>query len=249
MGLRRLLVVIVIVGFCGVAAWKLAPGFRHRAVGVYENYGGWTEEARNAEPVEFIDYAEGKLQGHLADMQQTTRDLATARERIRQATEKTRASLEAAGGMAASFRTAYRQAEADSSYPARLEGRDYDRAQLLEQVRLILLQRADGKDALAQLEQTAEKAAQKETDLLAQASRVKAALEMLPAQREIARAHELTGETEKTWAEVNDLIGRNEKLLTGSPVRTVDELLRDREAKPSAETDDVDVLGFLEGGE
>jgi len=249
MGTRRLLVILVILAFCAVAAWYLAPGFRHRAVDVYEKYGGWTEEARNAEPVKFIDYAERKLQGHLTDMEQNVENLASARERLRQAATKTRTSLAAAGEMAESFRTAYRQAEADSSYPVRMEGRDYDRAQLLEQVRLILQQRADGQETLAQLEQTEQKAGQKETDLLAQITRVKAALEMLPAQREIAQASELTGETERTWAEVNDLIGRNEKLLTGSPVRTVDELLHDREAEPAAEAGEVDVLGFLEGGE
>ena len=246
MKLQRVFVVIALAVVCGALLWHFAPGFRHRAVDVYGKYGGWTDEARSADPVGFIDYAEQKLQGHLADMRQTTQDLAAARERLRQATEQTRASLTAADQMAESFRTAYRQAEADSSYPVRMEGRGYERAELIEQVRLILQQRADGRQALGQLEQTAETAGQKETELLAQVTRIKAAMEMLPAQREIARAHELTGETEKTWAEVNDLIGRNETLLTGSPVRTVDELLHDRETE-SGTAGKVDVLGFLEG--
>lgn len=249
MKLQRILVVLIIAAFCGVAVWHFAPGFRHRAVDAYQKYGGWTEEARAADPVGFIDYAEGKLRGHLTDMQRTTQDLAKAREQLRQAMDKTRASAEAADQMAESFRAAYRKAEADSSYPAYLEGRDYDQAKLIEQVRLILQQRSDGQQALVQLEQTAQKAAQRETDLLAQTARIKAALEMLPAQRAIAEAHELTGETEKTWAEVNDLIGRNETMLTGSPVRTVDELLRDRQAKPDTAAGAVDAMAFLEADE
>ena len=247
--MRRVLGIFVVVVICAVVIWQFLPGLQHRAVDVYEKYGGWTEEARSADPVGFIDYAERKLRGHLADMQQTTKDLAAARERLRQAEAQARASMENATEMAQSFRTAYRQAEADSSYPVRAEGREYDRTQFIAQVQLTLKEKAGYGQAITQMEQTDERAAQKETDLLAQITRIKAALEMLPAQRAIAEAHELTGETEKTWAEVNDLIGSNEKLLTDSPVRTVDELLRDREARPAAEADEVDVLGFLEGDE
>ena len=246
MKLQRGLVVVILVVVCGALLWQFAPGCRQRAVDVYEKYGGWTEEARRADPVGFIEYAERKLQGDLADMQQTTRDLAAARERLGQAAEQTRASLEAASGLAEAFRNAYRQAEADSAYPVRMEGRQYEREQLVEQVRLILQQRSGNQQAIGQLEETATAAGEKEAALLAQITRIKAALQMLPAQREIARARELTGETEKTWSEVNDLIGRNETLLTGSPVRTVDELLQDRAAESGA-AGEVDVLGFLEG--
>jgi hypothetical protein len=246
--LQRILMFGVLGLLCGGLIWFLAPGFRKRAVDVYEKYGGWTREARSADPVGFINYAEQKLQSHLVEMQKTSQDLAAAREQIRQATEKTCASLQAADEMAGSFRTAYRQAEAGSSYPVHLEGRDYDRAQLLEQVRLILQQRSDGRRTLSELEQTARVAGEKETGLLAQITRVKAALEILPAQREIVRAGRLTSQTENTWSQVNGLIERDETLLTGSPVRTVDELLRDREARPAGAVGEADVLGFLEGG-
>ena len=247
MKLQRLLVLVVLVVVCVALVWHFAPGCRQQAVDAYKKYGGWTEEARRADPVGFINYAEGKLQGHLADMQQTTRDLAAARERLQQATDRARKSVTAADQMAESFRTAYQQAETDAAYPVTMEGRPYTRAELIEQVRLILQQRADSQQSVGQLEQTAETTGQKATELLTQITRIKAALEMLPAQREIARASKLTGETEKTWSEVNDLIGRNETMLTESPVRTVDELLRDREAG-QAKAGDVDVLAFLEGG-
>jgi len=82
MKLQRALVVVIAVIVCGALLWHFAPGCRQRAADVYEKYGGWTDEARREDPVGFIEYAERKLRAHLAGMQQNTRDLAAARERL-----------------------------------------------------------------------------------------------------------------------------------------------------------------------
>ncbi|NLW50583.1 MAG: hypothetical protein GXY85_07020 [Candidatus Brocadiaceae bacterium] len=246
--MKRVLMVVVLIAVCGALAWRFAPGCRQQAADLYGRHAGWTEEARRADPVGFIEHAERNLHGHLAAMQRTTRDLAAARERLKVAADHARASSEAAGELAESFRAAYRKAEAEGGYPARLEGRDYSRAELIEQVRLILQQRTDSGEAVVQLDRTAEEAARRELELVGQIARIKATLDMLPAQREIARARELTGQTEKTWGEVNALMDRNEELLTSSPVRTVDELLAHRAeaAQPAAGEADADVMAFLE---
>jgi len=250
MKLLRTTVIVVLIVIVAALAWRNAPGCRQQARDAYEKYGGWTAEARQADPVGFMEYAEQKLAQDLQVFQDTRRRLNEARQTVAAEIEKTQSLLGSADELAATFRQEYWKAEAASSYPVSVSGTDYDREQLVEQVQVILIQKANYQLLLKQLQAAAGAVEQKEPELVAQINNTRAALATLPSKKEIARVNELTGKTEELLAQVNELIDQNERLLDESPVRTVEELVAARdEATATEKPAQVDARAFLEATE
>jgi hypothetical protein len=250
MRLGRVLVGAGLVIVVVVLLWHFLPGGRQRVRDAYRQHGGWTEEARKDDPVGFIEHAEKKLGEHLAGLKETRRRLAEAEGTIGTKLEEQRGLLEASEQLAGSFRDAYRRAEADQSYPVTVAGKEYTRDTLIEQVRLILLQRKNYAEIIEDFEQTAVVVKEKQQQLVTHISDTEAALATLPAKKEIARIGELTGSSEELLAQVNELIGRNESILGESPVRTVEDLIRAQQEPAGAGAEiDVDVQSFLDEGE
>lgn len=241
----RILVLIVVLVIAALLVWRLAPGLRHRAIDAYQQHAGWTEEARQADPVGFIDYAEKELTADLAALKETRTNLADAKVTVASQLESNRSLLDAAEELAEDFREAYRQAEPSQAYPAEVAGARYGRDDLIQQVRLILLQRRNYEEIIEGFEKADHAVDEKRLQLVTQITGTEAALAALPAKREIARVNQLTGSTDELLKQVNELIGENERILAESPVRTVEELVR-REPEPAGTGQDVDAMAFLE---
>jgi phage shock protein A len=244
----RLIVLLVIIAAVGLLIWRFVPGLRQKATDAYRRYGGWTEEARRADPVGFIEYAEKELKDDLQSLEDTRLRMAEAAETVASELERARVLLDSAGELAEQFRQAYRQAEAQGGYPVEVAGAEYTRDELIEQVRLVLLQQASYEAIIADFEAATGTVADKQQQLVTQITATKAALSSLPAKKEIARLNELTGRTEELFQKVDEVIGQNETVLAASPVRTVEELIQEREATSEA-AEGVDAEAFLEGGQ
>jgi hypothetical protein len=65
---------------------------------------------------------------------------------------------------------------------------------------------------------------------------------------DIARVNELTANTAELLGQVKELLDENEEVLSGSPVRTVEELVASAGGE-AEDAGDVDVQAFLEAGE
>jgi len=248
-GLRWIVGLVVLV-VIAVAAWQWLPGLRSKARDVYRKHGGWTEEARRDDPVGFLEYAEQKLAKDLAALNRSRSDLAQATQRIAGEQTKTEGLLASAVTLAESFRTAYKGAAAAKAWPVEVSGASYSKEQLVQQVRLILMQKGSYTQIIAEFKKAADAAKKKSEQLVGQVNRTKATLAMLPAKKEIARVNKLTEGIDDVLAQVNDLLGENDDVLSASPIRTVEELAaaKPATATPSAKLD-ADVKAFLEGGQ
>jgi phage shock protein A len=245
----RLIAIVVIVVVAGILVWRFLPGLRHRARDAYERYGGWTPEARRADPVGFLEYAEKKLQADLDELKQSRQSLADAARRLEAERQSNENLLASAGKLANSFRAAYQAAESGGSWPVSVAGATYTHEQLVSQVRLVLSQKANYEKVLKEIDKASEAVKTKSEHLVSQINETKATLAILPAKKEIARVNKLTEDIEELLGEVDELLGENEEALAASPIRTVEELTR---AKPGTATPstslDADVKAFLEGG-
>ncbi len=239
----RFLLVIALIAIVVAMLWNFAPGCRQKATDAYRKYGGWTEDARRADPVRFIEYAEKKLDEDLAAFRAAETQLAGARDTVDTMQEDYKGRLAVADELAPRFRDAYQEAEAGGAYPVEVAGAAYSRDELIEQVGLLLAQKRNYEGTLVDLAETALAAEAKAQQLITQISRTKAVQAMLPAKREIARIDQLTAETQDLLVQVDELLNEN-KAVIDSPIRTVEELT----AAP-AETGrvDVDVEAFLRG--
>ena len=238
-----IIVAVIIV----VVAWRTMPGLRTRAQDTYSKVGGWTEQARQKDPVGFMDYAAGRLQKHLAALKGGRVNIKDGLKRIETETARNRDLLARSGELAATFRAAFKAAETAAAFPATVAGSSYSRNELIEQVRLVLLQRGNYGKAIEDLAAAVRLAQEADLKLLRQVTDTQAALAALPAKKEIVRVNKVAGEVQELLSQIDALIDRNETVLEGAPVRTVEELLAT--AAPAAAAPDVDVMAFLEGSE
>jgi FtsZ-interacting cell division protein ZipA len=248
MKLMRVIFVVIILVVVIALLWNFLPGFRESARSTYRKHGGWTEKARQSDPVGFIEYAEGELSANLTALTDARAQMKQAQKSITDEQQKTEKLLSSADALALQFRTAYQAAEKGGTYPVDVAGATYDRHALVEQVRLILLQKENYVTILKDLAQAASAAKAKEEQLVTQIASTQASLAALPAKKEIARVNELTGRTAELLGQVNELITQNTEVLEESPIRTVEQLVAS--AKPKEEEQSsIDVQAFLEGGQ
>jgi phage shock protein A len=244
----RFLIGIVILIVLGVLAWRYLPGCRQQAKDVYREYGGWTDAARREDPVGFLEYAEKKLNENLAAFRATQTSLVESKQTVEEGRAHAEEMAAKAGELAGKFREAYRTAEGGGGYPVTVAGAEYMRDELLEQVRLTLSEGRNYREIVADYEEAGAAVDAKEKELVTQIADTKAALAQLPARKDIARVNELTANTAELLGQVKELLDENEEVLSGSPVRTVEELVASAGGE-AEDAGDVDVQAFLEAGE
>lgn len=247
--------IIIVLILIGLVVWGIIvyfPGLREKGESAYRQFGGWTEEARRSNPVGFIDHAMDRLQEDLKAMETSQLRLSEVSADLKLRLERTRQLERQAGQLAGEFRAAYRQAEDGAGYPVRISGQNYSREALRDQVELLLNQRRQYEQLIQELEASQARIEERQQQLVLQIPETRAALEMLPAKREIARVEEITGGTRQLLEEVNAVMNTNQEVLEKSPVRTVEELLNYQETGGDASSMSVDpdeVTRFLEGAE
>ena len=245
MRLSRLITGLLVLLIVGSLLWRRLPALRRKARAAYQRHGGWTEEARRDDPVGFLEHAEQVLADDLSRMTDTRRNLDLAQTGMAAELAKQQGLHAASVELATRFRTAYREAGAADAFPVKVAGTPYSEQDLVEQVRLVLLQQTNYSEIITELERAAVAATEHRQELLGQTSATKAALASLPARLEIARAKQLTEKTSALIREVNSLLDRNETVLSDSPVRTVEELIGPGSG-PGSDRGAVDVREFLE---
>ncbi|MBM4048652.1 MAG: hypothetical protein FJ279_26415 [Planctomycetes bacterium] len=236
---KRIAVVLVMLAtaaVAGSAAMKAHwPGVWTRLERQVTEVVGWTEDARQTDPVGFVVFAERKLGSDLAAMEAARRALAAEIGQVLEEYRQQEALGRQSRALAEEFRTAYQEAEATGGFPIEVRQAAYTAEQVRTQVSLLLAE-ADGYEAAAaRLETVRQEAEASLQSLLVQINRSEADLAALAAQRELLRVRQLSHEGEYLLAQVNGLLDENARVLQASPVRPVRELLAavDRE-RPGA---------------
>ena len=249
MKLLRTIVAVIVVGVLGVLAWRFLPGCRQKAINIYQKHGGWTAEARRSDPVGFLEYAEDKLTKDLEALTESRQALGRAKEAIALEKAKTEGLFASAQSLAQAFRTAYKQAEAQNAWPVTVSDAKYSREQLLGQVKLILAQKKNYENTLGEFDRATAAIKEKSQNLVSQINSTKATLALLPAKKELARVSKLTEDVDDLLGQINGVMGQNEKVLSTSPIRTVEELTLGQQKSTSGSESDSEVKAFLESKE
>ncbi len=250
--MKKLLLILAVLGVAGFLAWKYLPGLRTKVGSTVEEYGGWTDDARREDPVGFLEYAQEKMGQDLAAFQQAKKDLATASQRAQEELAKTEELLASAERHSYEFRGAFQSAESSAAFPVAIAGAQYERDEMISQVRVLLLQRDNYTDVAANYRKVIGSVEERQNDLDKRILDTKTQLTNLEMQKELVRIQKLTEETDDLMAKVQALLGENSEVLQelDSPVRTVEELLNTKgKGTPVANSGDgdADVMAFLKG--
>lgn len=236
---------IVVLGLVGAGAWFFVPKFRAKVQGGIDSLTEWDDEARRKDPVGYIDFSIGKLQNNIEQFESMRRSLSGAKATLEARKETTSRKLSMGEKIAAELKGAYQTAKSANQWPARAQNRDYTEAELRSQVALTLGEIEGSKGLLAQLEPHLTDLDRHLGDVGTRLAENKGRVELLKAQREMVKATKLTSETEKMLGQIQDVLVQNEAAIAKSPVRTLDEMLKEDARAQAAANPAVDA--FLNG--
>ena len=235
-------VLLALGGLAAVGVWKFAPSVQTAMDTQLDRYFGWTEEARQANPVEFVNHVSQTLGDDLEAMRTARRHLYAELALLGGKDREMRGNRQFALQQAEDFRAALQRAEfpvalCDGVYPSG-ESVTFQISQLLAEI--------DGYDqTLAEIEELNAEAKTKLSNLTVQINSTEAQITMTGVKRELLAARELTESGQQMLLAVNGLLNRNHRVVKENPVRSVEELLAAAKARPGSTVSDARMRAFL----
>lgn len=212
----------VLAGIC-----RLSPALRAAFSTQTQEWLGWTEDARRADPDGFGRYVERKLKTEVEGLQKCRFELVGNADGLAGKVREQQALRDRARTMAEEFRGAFQQARQDGKFPITVRNAAYTEDQAVSQVSLLLAE-ADGFDrTLRRLENIQVEANKRLEEIVVRLNATQSHLAAIGTQRELLRSRQMTTEGEELIAELDQLFDVNERLLANNPVRSVVELLED----------------------
>ncbi|MCA9021053.1 MAG: hypothetical protein KDA74_12980, partial [Planctomycetaceae bacterium] len=202
------------------AAYWGSPAFRAVLGGQVRNYTGWTEDARKADPVGFVNHIETKLKQDIGRFQLIRRNLRGELNTLTKKEKEQRALLTDAETYAAEFRNAYQEGQ----FPVEVRAAAYNEQELENQVGITLAEIDAYQQNVQKLSQVRQNAELKIEELIVCIDKSEAQLTALSTQRELLKVRELTTDGARLLSQVDQLLHRNEEVMTSNPVRSVREL-------------------------
>lgn len=236
--------VLVVVAATVVA---VSPGLRTQVQQKWNTWCGWSEAAREADPVGFASHARRRLDRDLETMRETRQELAGEIGQLSRKIREQQALGDQARQLAEGFRDAYQTASTSAGFPMEVRGAAYTEGEAKSQVSMLLAEAEGHHEAVEQLTNVREEAESRMESLVIRINSTETQLAALSTKRELLRARQLTAEGEQLLAQVDQLMTGNAQMIDGNPVRTVRELLDAPAAKPTKTASQQRVEAFLTG--
>jgi hypothetical protein len=230
----RLIGIVVAVAAIGAVAYFVFPGIRATIDDAYDKHAGWTPEARKKDPVGFINHSIEKLDANIAKFEDIRIEVRTGKANLEKMKGENEQKIKFNSNQLAEFKAAFKTASDANKWPVDVAGRKYSENELRSQVELFLSEKETFANVATQLEQSCKSMESKEFELVNRITDSKSKLALLKTQKEIVRANELTAESEKLLAEVNDVLVRNEAVNEPEKIRTTEEMMKEAKAATKA---------------
>jgi len=239
------LIVLIVVGLFVIQ--EFAPGLWTKIESVYREKAGWNEEARRADPVGYLKYAEGDMQQNLDRIAIIIRDLEAKTLRLRQEATRLRSDHGKYQELLNRARILYQEAEGGArEYPVEFVGARYDREDFVRQVAIILNEFKLAEQRLEDMRSADENISRAIRDMYEKRAMLTGALNDIGTTIVIAQANVASQEVQNTLdrvatvaSDVNAYLGAYNRGVV--PIRSVDEILKQEDRG----TVDSDVEAFL----
>jgi phage shock protein A len=243
--MRGLVTLLVVVLLAGVGLYFFSPWFRTKVDDTVAGMQKWDAEARRKNPVGYIEYATKRLETNVEKFENVRTDLAVASAKLKDMKAKNTQKITVADTTLESLKAAYKEAKGGKGWPVKVAEGSYTEATLKSQVNSLLKEKEAFAKVAAQADAGLVKAERSSLEIQNRITESKMQISILATQKELVKMNQLTAESEKLLAQVNDVILENEAAAQRPAVRTVEELMRDTDASTGAASPDVDA--FLNG--
>ncbi len=243
------LVLIALIAVGGFLAWQYLPGLRASVSAKINEYGGWTEAARQSDPVGFIQFARTELEKDIVEFEKAQGELATLRKENEAKLEEYRNLEQTSTTLANQARELYKAAEETGSWPVTLVDLEYDRTKLVAQVDSLLTDKAEAVKLQSKYAEVLDKIEEKASQLRSRLADSRSAVSELEAQESMMKVEKNFEETDARLAKVNALVEGNSK-VADDPIRSTQEFAEamEKEAKAAEKkVESAQALDFLNG--
>ncbi len=239
----RIVLAVLTLGGCVLAA--CSPACRAVVKQTYKQFGGWTEGARQGDPAGYVEYVRGQLRQDLADMRDSHAQLQTEQERLETLLATRQRQLLDASRLLESFRSAWQA----GTFPVTVLGRSYTSEQLQSQVAMLLDEQTGYESGVQRIRQAQQATAERIRQLTVQLGSTDTSLSLLDAQKELLISERLQTSGDALVAGVDALLDGNREVLSGGPVRPLEDLVTAEQSRGTASTQSLArVLEYLQHG-
>lgn len=239
------LIVLIVVGLFVIR--EFAPGLWTKVESVYRDTAGWTEEARRADPVGYLEHARGEMQQNLARIGSIIRDLEAKALRLRQELTRLRSEHGQYQELLNRARTVYQEAEAGArEYPVDFAGAQYSREDFIRQTSIILSESKLAERRIQDMKSADEGISRAIRDMYEKRAKLRGGLDDIGTTIVIAEANAASREVQDTLDTVATVASDIDSYLNAYdsgdiPIRSADEII-EREGRGDI---DADVEAFL----
>ncbi len=190
--------------------------------------GEWDAKERDADPAGYLRYLVGRLEDNLRTLEASRGTTDATRTRLTALADENRAKAAVQDQKLELLRNRYRAVQnGETTWPVNVEGEPVDETGLKSRVGSALGSRDAYAKAAASLDAAIKQIESSRRALPDRIEETKAKIAVLIAQEEIVRAGRIEGDMRGLLNEAGDVIAKNEAVVAGAPVRTVEELMRD----------------------
>lgn len=219
------LMMLAATAAAGFGAYTGCPSVRTFVSEQIHAWRGWTEASREADPVGFANYVEGRLEKDLKALERTRRELQAQVADIGRAAHEQQAMTEHAEKLTDEFRRAYRVAKKRGTFPVTVREAAYTEEQVVRQVSLLLAQANGNRQGMTKLNDLRKQTEQRLEDLTVRIDDTQRQQAAIAAQRSLLMARVLSDEGTRLMAQLDALLDTNRRVVHDNPVRSVQELL------------------------
>ncbi|MDD3587487.1 MAG: hypothetical protein PHQ75_09920 [Thermoguttaceae bacterium] len=226
---KTLIGLVVVVVAAVVIGFFVSPAFRTKVISKAEKIGQWTPEAIQKDPIGYSEFVESRLKKDLEEFKTTRKNLGARMDDIAKKMSDKGKLLVAGRTLADEIAEAIEA----KKYPVTVAGKEYTESQLRSQLSLVVAQMDTMTESLSELEKI-QMASEKENErAIIQMEKTESQLSLVAARREIFKAKARTAEGLEMITQCNAVLEQNQTVFANNPVRTIEEMLADTEAKAS----------------
>ena len=250
--MKRLFPIIFIL-VVGYIIYQKSPFFRDQVDAAKGKWTSWSDEQIKKDPGKFLEQAEAKIKSNLKGLKDSEDKLAKNINELTEKRNKSQATVQKADELAAEFKAAYKQAEAEGAWPITVKGDEYTKDGLVDQVKSIMTEKGTYETILKAQNTNIEKATSALGNLKQKVTELEGELTTIASKKTTLENDKMLAEADEWLAKINKQVEESgsEKLIEGP--KAIEDFMKEDEAKAVEEAKEAakaaaqqETLDFLE---
>ena len=219
------LILVLVVGYI---IYQRSPFFQSKVDGFTGKMTKWSPEDIKNNPVKFLDHAEKQLKSSLTQLEESKGTIDSTMATLTKDRDDNQSTVDTATRLTGEFKTAYKGAKANDSWPVTVAEASYTEPQLIEQVETLMAQKSSLTSLIGSQDVALGKAKAAQDKLKDKITQLNGELQSLATKRETLNIEKMSADADQWLAKVNEQVASTSDLsnLGTDPVRDLEDFVK-----------------------